>query len=268
MKQITRNVYVEGNMLACNLGLITTKDGIVLVDSPLKPTDAMKWKVEALKKGTIRYVINTEEHADHWLGTGFLPGTVITSQETRDKLSKGTMEKAMSLVKASDPDGLPLMKNYRTRLADITFADQMSFYLGEHTFKLFSLQGHSTGGIGVYIPEEKVVFATDIVFCRLMSWLREATPAKWLESLKKLGELDVDYIVGGHGEVCNKDYLKEEAGVVQAWVDLVQSAIKKGWSKEEALARIASSDPYPKLAGTPGTAADLNRDTINHLYAL
>lgn len=120
----------------------------------------------------------------------------------------------------------------------------------------------------MYIPEEKVVFATDIVFYRLMSWLREANPAKWLESLKKIGELDVDFIVGGHGEVCNKDYLKEEARIVQAWVDTVQLALKKGWSKEEALARIASPDPYPKMQGTPGTAEDLNRETINHLYDL
>jgi glyoxylase-like metal-dependent hydrolase (beta-lactamase superfamily II) len=28
----------------------------------------------------------------------------------------------------------------------------------------FHLPGHSTAGIGVYIPEEQVVFTTDIVF--------------------------------------------------------------------------------------------------------
>lgn len=59
-------------MPACNLGLISTRgEVVVLVDSPLRPTDAIKWKQTANNKGSVKYLINTEEHSDHWRALPF-----------------------------------------------------------------------------------------------------------------------------------------------------------------------------------------------------
>jgi cyclase len=51
MKQITSNVFVETQVLGCNYGFVTTSDGIVMIDSPHKPSDALKWKAEIEKRG-------------------------------------------------------------------------------------------------------------------------------------------------------------------------------------------------------------------------
>jgi len=268
MIQITKNVYVETGMTACNLGFVTTKEGIVMIDTPMRPTDAVKWRDEASKKGEIRYLINTEEHPDHWQGSYFFPGVLITHQETRDKLAKVPTAEVIERVKQIDPAGVPLMKGFKVRLADITLTESMNLYLGEHTIKLFHLPGHSTGGIGVYIPEERVAFTTDIIFHKMKSWLHESDPKKWLSSLKKLSELDLEVIVPGHGALCKKDYLEEQASIVRQWVELVKSAIKQGLSVEEAQAKISSPDSYPKQLGTPKTESELNREIIARLYHL
>jgi cyclase len=120
----------------------------------------------------------------------------------------------------------------------------------------------------VYIPQERVVFATDIVFHKKKSWLQEADPAAWLASLKKIGGLDVDVIVPGHGDLCKKEYLEEEAGIIRQWEELVRSAIKQGLSVEEAAAKIVSPDPHPKQQGTPMTEAELHKAMISRLYTL
>jgi cyclase len=268
MIQVTKNVYVETGMTACNLGFATTKEGIVMIDTPMRPTDAVKWRDEASKKGEIRYLINTEEHADHWQGSHFFPGILITHQETRDKLAKVAPTEVIERVMRTDPAGMPLLKGFQVRLANITFTESMNLYLGERSIKLFHLPGHSTGGIGVYFPEEGVVFTTDIVFHKRKSWLNEADPSQWLSSLKRLGELDLDVIVPGHGDLCKKDYLEEQANIVQEWVEAVRSAIKLGLNVEEAQAKISSPDPYPKQAGTPMTEPELNRAIIARLYLL
>lgn len=266
MIQITKNVFVEENLVACNLGLITTREGLVLVDTPMRPTDTVKWRDEVNKKGKVQYLINTEEHPDHWIGTWFLPGVLISSEETRKKLAKMPKENPINIIKRSNPDGLSLAEGYSIKLAEITFSESMDLYLGDQTFKLFSLQGHSTGGIGVYLPQERVVFATDIVFHGLKSWLKEAVPEHWLESLKKLTALDVDFVVPGHGKVCKKDYLEKQAGIVRQWIEVVKTAIAQKWSKEESIAKISIPDPYPKDPRTYGTEQELNRDIISHLY--
>ena len=267
MIQVTQNVYVESGIKACNLGLITTKEGIVLVDVPIGPSDAVKWREEALKRGNLRYLINTEEHADHSQNSFFFPGVLITSQPTRERLAKESLDEVLKRVQRMDPAGLPLMKDFRLRLPDVTFTGSLNLYLGDHTIRLFQLQGHSAGGIAVYLPEERVVFTTDCVFHRVKSWLHESNPDHWFDSLRRLGELDVDVIVPGHGELCKKDYLEEQAHIIRQWVELVKSAIGKGWSVEEAFQKITQPDPYPKQPGTPMTEEELNRAIIKRLYS-
>ncbi len=166
MIQLTANVYVETGIRQCNLGFVTTKEGIVMIDTPMRPTDSVKWRGEISKRGEVRYLINTEEHGDHYRGSWFFPGVLISHQETREKLAKVPVDELIERVKRQDPEELPLMEGYQLRLADITFTESLNLYLGDHTFRLFHLPGHSTGGIGVYIPEERVVFATDVIFCR------------------------------------------------------------------------------------------------------
>jgi cyclase len=171
-------------------------------------------------------------------------------------------------VKLIDPDGASLAKGYQVRLAEITFTGSMNLHMGDHTVRLFNLPGHSTGGIGVYIPEERVVFTTDIIFHKLKSWLNESDPSQWFASLKKLSGLDFDFIVPGHGDLCKKDYIEQQTTTIRQWVEVVKSAIKQGLSLEEAQAKITSPDSYPKQPGTPRTEAELNKAIIARLYHL
>ena len=268
MIQATENVYVETGLFACNLGLITTEEGNILIDTPMRPTDALKWREVVVKKGEIRYLVNTEEHPDHTTGSSFLPGLLVTHNKTRETLAKMPMEQVQMIVKHIDPEGASLMEGSEFRLADITFEESLNLFIGGLTVKLFHLPGHSDGGIGVYIPEEKVVFTTDIIFHRKKSWLHESTPSKWIESLNKVRELDVDIIIPGHGDICKKDYLDEQAGIIQGWIDAVKSVIEKGLNQEEAFAEISIPDPHPKQTDTPMTEEELNKAIIARLYSI
>ena len=46
MKQLTANVLVETGLKGANHGVVTTSDGMVLIDTPHKPSDAMRSKGE------------------------------------------------------------------------------------------------------------------------------------------------------------------------------------------------------------------------------
>ena len=121
--------------------------------------------------------------------------------------------------------------------------------------------------IGVYIPEERAVFVSDCVFYKIKSFLTEAVPDLWLESLKTIEELDVDIIIPGHGQdVCKKEYLKEQANVIKQWAEVVKSAIKQGLREEEAVAKISCPDPYPYPGDAPMSEPELNKVIIARLY--
>ena len=61
MQQVTRNVFAETQVRGCNHGFVTTSEGVVMIDSPQKPTDALKWRAEVEKHGQLKYIINSPQ---------------------------------------------------------------------------------------------------------------------------------------------------------------------------------------------------------------
>ena len=83
MKQITPNVFVETGFRGANCTFVTTSEGIVMIESPQMPDEAVKWRDEIAKHGLVRYLINTEPHGDHFSGNYFFQGTVVGHEGTR-----------------------------------------------------------------------------------------------------------------------------------------------------------------------------------------
>ncbi len=80
MQQLTSNVFMETQIRGCNHGFVTTSEGVVMIDSPQMPSDALKLKAEIAKHGELRYIINTEPHGDHWTGNAFFDAPVIAHE--------------------------------------------------------------------------------------------------------------------------------------------------------------------------------------------
>lgn len=79
MEQIDNNILVETGNLGSNNSIILTSIGIVLIDSPFKPTDAIKWKHAVESKGKVICFVNTDHHIDHTMGNFFLPANNVIS---------------------------------------------------------------------------------------------------------------------------------------------------------------------------------------------
>jgi cyclase len=266
MQRLGANVYVETRLRGCNPGFITTQEGIVMIDTPQRPSDALNWLNEMKGKGEIRYLINTEPHGDHVIGNFFFPAIIVAHQGTRDALSSLSKEMILDKIRTLDPEGLPLMEGYFLKKPSVTFSEDLSLYLGSHTFQLIHLPGHTASETAVYIPEERVVFTSDNVFCRVQTYLHQAYPDKWIQSLKRIEELDVDLVVPGHGEVCDKSYLKEQASFIEKWVGAVRQAIRQGLSKEEAKDKISFLDHYPMDIGLGPKGPEVQRMNVERLY--
>lgn len=271
MKKISANIYAEDSFRGGrgNKIFITTSEGIVVIDSPMVTTDAVNWSKEISKFGQVRYLIISDQHVDHFQGNHFFGGTVIAHEAIREVMKARPVEEAIAFARRLDPDGMRFMEGYRVKLPEITFTQGLSLYLGGLTFELMSLPGHAPGVTGVYIPQERVVWASDCIFCRTKTFLQGSEPERWLHSLKRLEELDADIIITGHGDtVCSKEYLKEQADIIGRWVDGVKAAIKKGLTREEALSNVSCPDPYALTASAPMSEADMNKAIIAHLYTV
>ena len=126
MKQITSNVWVETETRGCNFGFVTTTDGIVMIDSPHKPTTAIWLKSEIEKRGLLRYIINTEPHGDHWTGNAFFDAPVVAHEGVRERILNTNMEEHVMRVGAFGQEEPKLLEGYTANAPIITFKNGMT----------------------------------------------------------------------------------------------------------------------------------------------
>src|SRR5437879_1382109 len=130
MKQLTSNVYAENEVRGCNHGFVVTSDGVVMIDSPHKPSDAMKLKAAIEKHGPLRYLINTEPHGDHWTGNAFFDAPVIAHEGVRQRILETDLAEHVKRVAAFGPEEPALLEGYQPNAPVITFSDGMTLHVG------------------------------------------------------------------------------------------------------------------------------------------
>ena len=239
MIQLSTNIVIETQWSGANVGCVITSEGLILIDTPHAISNGLTWKKEVESRGVVRYLINTEAHDDHYAGNFLFDVPVIAHAKTREAMSKADTKKIIEGISQKDPDLASIAQQFKLKLPSLTFSQDATLYSGEHSFNLIHLQGHSPCMIAIHIPEERVVFTGDNVTCGIQGFLHEADPFAWLDSLKKLEKLDVDHLIPGHGDPCDKSFLKDEAGFVSDCIAKIEDALQKGWSKEETIERVS-----------------------------
>ena len=267
MLQITSNVFAETQVRGCNHGFVTTSAGIVMIDSPQKPSDALRWKAEIEKHGQILYIINTEPHGDHWTGNAYFDVPVIAHEGVRTRILETDLPSHLARVAGMGPEEPKLLEGYSPNAPIITFQNGMTLHVGDHTFEMIHMPGHTPYQAAILIREEGVVFTSDNIFHQVQTYIQEANPNQWLNALNSLRYLDEEIFVPGHGALCDKNYLDEQGTYVMEWVDYVRGAVERGMTKEEAIENLTDmTDRYPMDVGQDGTSPRVMKMNVANLY--
>jgi cyclase len=244
MRPVGSHAYAEVLFWGCNPSFVSTSDGVVMIDSPQQPMDALRWRERLSEFGPIRHIINTEPHYDHVAGNMYFPGVEVVGQaglaERYQKLiPMFTSDFRLDRMKAGDPDSLWLFghPDYPPNPPRRTFQERLTLQVGEHTFECLHVPGHTAEQIVVHVPAEGVVFTGDNVFYHVKTWCQEGDPWQWMEALQAISALDFETLVPGHGEVCGKSYLAEQADILRRWVEVIGEYVDKGMTEDEVAAQ-------------------------------
>jgi cyclase len=161
---------------------------------------------EAMKKIInlpVSYVVNTHVHDDHWLGNSFYKqqGAKIIGSAAFKNLPKEEKTRMQRRISAEAFRGttqeFPTIFVDKEKVLDI---DGQKVYIESVNHK-----AHTNSDLFVYIPSQKVVFAGDLVFNERLPSLRDGDISGWIEAIQKIKDMDVKYIIGGHGDVVSKE---------------------------------------------------------------
>jgi cyclase len=264
MQKITDSVYAGFNFRGCNSGFVVTAGGVIVIDTPMVPAEAKKWRDEVSGYGKIEYVINNEPHNDHVAGNCWMGGVLVSSETTSEAIKRNNQKALESQMGWMAPDALPLPADFRYRLPDITFTDELILYSGRHTIHILSVPGHTPGQTCAYIPEEKVVFVSDNVMMA-MPIMIDAVPDGWLKSLKKLAALDVEKVIPGHGPVCGKEQIMVMYDNLQYCIEQEKKALAKGWTLAEIQEKLTMFERFPPM-GPGDPMKQMRQESLAGLY--
>jgi len=187
-----------GNMV--NTCFVQTKQGFVVIDSG--PTYGYAKQaydqMQKIQKLPVKYVINTHDHDDHWLGNSFYKskGALLIGPRTYEQNVVVGMETRMHRTLGSEIYGKTQIVNL-----DTIVDDNLTLNVGAKTFKIKQLvpKAHTKGDLIVYLPDEKVLFAGDLVFNGRVTSLRDGSLMGSIKALAKIDALHPKVIIGGHG---------------------------------------------------------------------
>ncbi len=208
MYELAPQTYVETNFHHSNPGFIVTDEGVICFDSPLIPHEAQEWRrtIDEISGGLpILYVIVSDHHRGHCLGSQWLSDTVV-AHELAWKHMRNYSDNFKQRVRDSfkkQPEIRAEFDELEIIVPTLTFLDRMTVVRGERVVRIIHVGGHTPATSMVWLPVEKTLFAGDVVWIDQHPFMTQANSADWLLALERVRDLKPTYIVPGHGPICN-----------------------------------------------------------------
>ena len=162
--------------------------------------------IRAVSAKPIKYVVNTHMHLDHTFGNCefvMLGATIVASADGKQEMKPyaGAALKNVSAYGLSEKD----MEGTELCYPSITFEMKMEIDLGDRTVELVHPgRSHTEGSILIFVPDQKELYAGDILFTNYHPNLIYADIDGWVKALDFILAMDAAAIVPGHGPVSGK----------------------------------------------------------------
>lgn len=225
LKKLTENIYAyvdagefsSRNSYGANVGVIVGNNGVLVIDTLASSKEAKELinNIRQITDKPIKWVVNTHYHADHSLGNSEfakLGAQIISSEET----AKDLREKIQNTIDNIEEFGMTKEQIEGTIAAypSITFTKKITLNLGDDSnatlVEIYNPgHSHSNGSSFVYLPEQKVLFAGDILFTGVYPFLGEGNIDEWSKILDYLMTFNASQIIPGHGPVSTNKDLKD-----------------------------------------------------------
>lgn len=266
-ERIDDDVYVfsSDTYAQVTAGLVFTKEGTILIDTlPFPQETASIVQFERRRGGMgVRYVINTHHHADHVYGNYLFPGARIIAHED----CRAAMVKEGPALLERDRQSMPQLMDVVLRFPDITVDKGGAIHIGGKSLEIIPLPGHSDDVLGVYLVQEKILFASDAMMP--VPYIVGGNPETYKRSLLRMAALNLENVVQGHGEVLLRGEIPDALNANIAYLDTLRARVREGIEMGLTRDEIAALDIEEcGLSRVPlgGLAQHLHRANVLYLY--
>ncbi len=205
-----------------------------------------------LKDRSLDYIFLTHSHYDHALGSAYIkgiyPNAKVVAGAYAAKIFQKPSAKAVMWdldTKFASANGVFDYENKTDSLTvDIPVSDGDALSVGNSTFVVLNLPGHTKCSVGYYCPEEKLLLGCETL--GVFNGVDDVVPSylvgiqMTLDSIARVHTLEVERILVPHFGVLEgtaaKSYLARGEERARQTAEDIQKQLQAGYSDEEILA--------------------------------
>jgi glyoxylase-like metal-dependent hydrolase (beta-lactamase superfamily II) len=260
LEELAEGVYAYTAQGDPNVGCVIGADAILAIEARATPVMAQRWidVIRTISDLPFGNLVLTHYHAVRVLGaSAFGAKGIITTRQTAELIEERGADDW-----ASEQGRMPRLFEGAETIPGLTrpthtFDGELELDLGNRRVELrFLGRGHTSGDLVVWLPEERICFAGDLVEAQAAPYMGDAHIGDWRgRTLDAVAALGAEMMVGGRGPV-----VRGAAAVTQAIADTrnflstlfegVREVREAGGTPREAY-RLTYERLAPRYAGYP-----------------
>lgn len=200
--------------------IVVGSDGVLIADGQesQEATRALLSAVATVTDKPVRWMVVGSVHEDHTGGMGALPANTVL---------------------VVHPDGLSQIESggRKVERAPRAIGDVKSIDLGNRVVDILFLgRAHTASDLVVRVPDQNLVFMSEVFMNRVFPPMRSAFPREWEDSLQRALDLKAHRYIPGHGFVDGPARSREEMQAFRAAITHIRSEARRlrGASPDEA----------------------------------
>jgi glyoxylase-like metal-dependent hydrolase (beta-lactamase superfamily II) len=239
----------RGSEGRANAGFIITRDGVVAIDAGASPRDGERLlrTIRSVTRRPVRWLVLTHHHPDHHFGAVAFrrSGAKVIAHPDRRTLASEGGEDAL-VASWIGVVGLDAMRGFEfANVPDRPVERADTLRLGGRTIVIAAPgPAHTAGDLLVWLPEERVLFAGDILVEDGVTMIVDGSTPALLAALDGVERLHPRVLVPGHGALPRqpKALLDSTRAYLNALRAEMRAAVEQGRTMSRALAALPPAD--------------------------
>ena len=232
-----RTVAVIDGQLPSNASALLLDDYIIAVDATMRPDTSHSFRsmLEETYQRPVKYLCVTHYHGDHVFGlTSFRDVTIFASshivENMQRRMSTDWSPPALAARKKEDPAAAEWIDKVEFIFPSVMLYQRIDLVNQDRLVEFHHAGGHTSCSVYGYYPDEKVLFAGDLIFSGQMPFAADVTcdPKKWMAVLRTWLNWDIEHVIPGHGPVTGMAEIRKHLDFFESLKKATLDAIQAG----------------------------------------
>lgn len=191
--------------------IVVGAEAVLVADGQESPeaTRALLAAIATVTDKPVRWMVVGSVHEDHTGGMEALPADTVL---------------------VVHPDGLSQIQSggRKVEKGPRAIGDVKSLDLGDRTVDILFLgRAHTASDLVVRVPDQKLVFMSEVFMNRVFPPMRSAFPKEWQDALQRALDLEADLYIPGHGFVDGPERSREEMRAFRTAITYIRSEARR-----------------------------------------